>query len=300
MTANWKHYLILNLIVFIWGFTGVLGKEISLEAIEIVFFRMGIAYLSMMLIHPFYKVRKVNFRLAAQFFATGIVVGLHWVTFFYAIKISTVSVAVVCLSSSTLFTAFLEPFFFHRKILANELFLSLAIILGIGLIMGFEPEYKMGIFVGLVSALLAATFNTINGKLIQQGHPTFQITKYEMLGGFMTVTVLLIYQQNLNAALFDVSATNWVLLLILGIICTTLAFLASVWLMKFLTPFTVTMSINMEPIYAILIALVLGFIRGTDAEKMSAGFYAGTLVILGAIFLNAYLKKRKKKATEFQ
>jgi drug/metabolite transporter (DMT)-like permease len=300
MATNWKHYLILNLIVFIWGFTGVLGKEISLESLEIVFFRMGIAYLSMLIIHPFYKARKVNFRQASLFFATGIIVGLHWLTFFYAIKISTISVAVVCMSSSTLFTAFLEPLFFSRKISRNELFLSIAVIAGIGMIMGFEPEYLMGVFIGLVSALLAALFNTINGKLIQQGQPTFQITKYEMLGGFLTVTTILLFQGKVDSELFDVSFNNWILLLILGIICTTVAFLVSVWLMKFLTPFTVTMSINMEPIYAIIIALVLGWLRGSDAEKMSPGFYAGTLLILGAIFLNAYLKRRTRKQREIQ
>jgi len=299
MEANWKHYLILNLVVFIWGFTGVLGKEISLEALEIVFFRMGIAYLSMVLLYPFYKVRKVNFKHAGLFFSTGIIVGIHWLTFFYAIKISTISVAVVCMSSSTLFTAFLEPLFFKRKISINELFLSIAIVIGIGLIMGFEPEYKMGILVGLLSAFLAATFNTINGKLIQQNLPTFQITKYEMLGGFATITTLLAFTNGLNNELFLVSMQDWVLLIILGVICTTLAFLASVWLLKFLTPFTVTMSINMEPIYAILIALIIGYMRGSDAEKMSTGFYIGTVIILGAIFLNAYLKKRRKKATNF-
>ena len=261
---------------------------------------MGIAYLSMLIIHPFYKVRKVNFRKATLFFVIGIIVGLHWLTFFYAIKISTISVAVVCMSSSTLFTAFLEPLFFNRKISNNELYLSIAVIVGIALIMGFEPAYIMGVCIGLISALLAALFNTINGKLIQQDQPTFQITKYEMLGGFLTVTSILFFQGNLNSQLFDVSFNNWILLLILGIICTTVAFLVSVWLMKFLTPFTITMSINMEPIYAIIIALVLGWIRGSDGEKMSLGFYAGTVIILGAIFLNAYLKRQKRKQTEKQ
>ncbi|MGB1102959.1 MAG: DMT family transporter [Crocinitomicaceae bacterium] len=299
MTANWKHYLLLNLIVFIWGFTGVLGKEISLEALEIVFFRMGIAYLSMVLLYPFYKVRKVSLKHATLFFGTGVIVGIHWLTFFYAIKISTISVAVVCMSSSTLFTAFLEPLFFKRKISINELFLSIAIVIGIGLIMGFEPEYKMGILVGLISAFLAASFNTINGKFIQKNYPTFQITKYEMLGGLATITALLAFTNGLNKGLFIVSAEDWILLTVLGVICTTLAFLASVWLLKFLTPFTVTMSINMEPIYAILIALVIGYVRGSDSEKMSGGFYVGTLIILGAIFLNAYLKKRRKKVANF-
>lgn len=295
MSAQFKHYLLLNLTVFIWGFTGVLGREISLNANEIVFFRMGIAYISLVAIGSFYrKKRKLNTREIVYVMITGLVVGFHWFAFFQSIKLSSVEVAVVCLSSATLFTALLEPLFFKRKVLLSELILSAVIIGGIILIIGFEPEYISGILVGLIAAVLAALFNVLNGKFIQT-MPSFQITKYEMLGGFITMTFLLWFSGGLNATTFQIDGLDWFYLIILGIVCTTATFLLSVWLMKFLSPFTVSMSINMEPIYAILIVLIIDFFRGEIADRMSGGFYLGTAVILGAIFINAYLKKKKSR-----
>lgn len=296
MSGSLKHYIILNLTVFVWGFTGVLGKEISLDANEIVFFRMGIAFLSLILIGFFQKKpAAISQQQRLGLLATGGIVAIHWFTFFYSIKVSTVSVAVVCMSSATLFTALLEPLIFKRKILASEFVLSLAIMVGITLIIGFEYGYLYGILIGLTSAFLASLFNVLNGKFIQTV-PSFSITKNEMLGGVLTMAILLLITGDLNLALFEVPQTDWIYLAILGIICTTGAFLVSVWLMKFLSPFTVSMGLNMEPIYAILIALSLDFARGETTEKMSTGFYVGTMIILGSIFINGYLKKKKSKA----
>jgi len=134
----------------------------------------------------------------------------------------------------------------------------------------------------------------LNGKHIRT-MPSFQITKYEMLGGFMTMAIILAGTNALDQNLFIISTRDWGFLLILGLVCTTAAFLISVWLMKFLTPFTVSMGLNMEPIYAILIALVLDYSRGESTENMSAGFYAGTCIIIGAIFINGYMKKKKSR-----
>lgn len=296
MAGTLRHYLILNFTVFVWGFTGVLGKEIDLAANEIVFFRMGIAFFSLILIQFFYrKIPGISIQQIIYLTLAGIVVGLHWYCFFGSIKLSTVSVGVVCMSSATLFTAILEPLILKRKIALSELVLSFVIIIGIVLIIGFEPEYVVGISVGLMAAFLAALFGVLNGKFIRTIH-ALHITKFEMLGGFLTMFAILWFEDMVNPDLFVISSTNWIYLLILGLVCTTAAFLISVWLMKFLSPFTVSMGLNMEPIYAILIALTLGAIRGEDSEKMSAGFYFGTILILGSIFLNAYLKKKKKVA----
>lgn len=295
MSANIKHYITLNLTVFIWGFTGVLGKEIELGANKIVFFRIGIAFVSLLLIGFFYTRKKpLSPKQLLALFFTGVLVAIHWFTFFYSIKVSTVSVAVVCMSSSTLFTAVLEPLIFNRKLYATEIFLSLAIVVGIILIIGFEPTYTYGIAIGLISAFLASLFNVLNGKFIKT-IPTFEITKYEMLGGFITMSAILWWGGEINSELFIASSNDWVFLIILGVVCTTGAFLVSVWLMKFLSPFTISMGLNMEPIYAILIALSLDFFRKESSEQMSVGFYFGTIIILGSIFINAYLKKKKSK-----
>ena len=298
MNGTFKHYIFLNLTVFVWGFTGILGKEIDLDANKIVFFRTAIAFISLILLGIFLKkTAKLSRRQLGYVLATGIVVGLHWFTFFQSIKMSTVSVAVVCMSSSTLFTALIEPLIFKRKLLFSEIVLSVFIVIGIGCIIGFEFEYIIGIFVGLTSALLASLFNVLNGKFIQT-MPAFQITKYEMLGGFLTMTLILTFSGQINRGLFQVQLDDFIYLLILGLICTTAAFLVSVWLMKFLSPFTVSMGINMEPIYAIIIALILDYWRGVNTEQMSVGFYIGTLLIIGSIFLNAYVKKKQLKAVK--
>jgi drug/metabolite transporter (DMT)-like permease len=196
------------------------------------------------------------------------------------------------MSSATLFTAILEPLIFKRRLLVSEFILSGAIVAGIAVIIGFEPGYVPGILVGLTSAFLASLFNVLNGKHIRT-MPSFQITKYEMLGGFITLALILGVTGDLNTETFNISKSDWIYLLILGLVCTTAAFLVSVWLMKFLSPFTVSMGINMEPIYAIMIALLLDFYRGDDGEKMTFGFYIGTIIIIGSIFFNAYLKKKK-------
>lgn len=295
MGGTLKHYFILNLTVFVWGFTGILGKEIDLAADKIVFFRMGIAFTSLLLIGFFYrKKQRVNPKQLIILLATGVIVGMHWFTFFESIKLSTVSVGVVCMSSTTLFTAILEPLILKRAWLISEFLLSTIIVGGIILIIGFEPQYISGIIAGLISAFLAALFGVLNGKHIRT-MPSLQITKYEMLGGFITMAIILAFTNGLNGQLFVISNTDWMLLLVLGLVCTTAAFMISVWLMKFLSPFTVSMGINMEPIYAILIALLLDYSRGESSEKMSIGFYAGTSVIIGAIFINGYLKKKKSR-----
>lgn len=295
MGGTLKHYFILNLTVFVWGFTGVLGKEIALPSDKIVFFRMGIAFTSLLLIGFFYrKKRGVTPKQSAILLATGMVVGLHWFAFFESIKLSTVSVGVVCMSSATLFTAILDPLILKRPWLLSEFVLSIAIVGGIILIIGFEPQYITGIIVGLTAAFFASLFGVLNGKHIRT-MPSFQITKYEMLGGFMTMAIILAGTNALDQNLFIINTRDWGFLLILGLVCTTAAFLISVWLMKFLTPFTVSMGLNMEPIYAILIALVLDYSRGESTENMSAGFYAGTCIIIGAIFINGYMKKKKSR-----
>lgn len=291
--GNFTYYLILNLTVFIWGFTAILGDEIKLDANKIVFFRTAIAFISLFILGFFIRTKNgLNFRQVLPLILTGAIVGLHWFTFFHSIKISNVSIAVVCLSSATLFTAILEPIIFSRKFLSSEFFLSFAIILGISLIIGFESKYIAGILVGLSSAFCASLFNVLNGKYVKTVS-TFEITKYEMLGGFMLMFVVLLVSGKIDHQLMHVTQQDWIYLLILGLICTTAAFLVCVWLMKFLSPFTVSMSLNMEPIYSILIVLILGWFRGETPEKMSAGFYIGTVIILGSIFINAYLKRKK-------
>ena len=181
----------------------------------------------------------------------------------------------------------------------SELLISFLIIAGIVTIFGFESEHYIGILVGLSAALFAALFTVINGKLIT-GISSFRITKFEMLGGSLVLFIILLINGKIDTQFFIVPTDDWIYLLILGLICTTAAFMVSVWVMKFITPFTVSLSITMEPVYTIIIVLIIDYIRGTQEEHMSVGFYVGTIMIISAIITNAYLKKlaRKRKQAE--
>jgi drug/metabolite transporter (DMT)-like permease len=278
--------------VLIWGFTGILGGLISLEANEITFFRTGIAFFTLFALWFFIKGKKLSLKQIIWLLITGVVVGLHWITFFYAIKISTISIAVVCMSASTLFTSFLEPILFKRRYYFSELILSIAVGIGVTIIFGFESQYTWGIIIGLISAFFSALFNVLNGLYVKT-MPSHQITMWEMLGGFITAAFFLLFTGKFQPELFDVSSTDWVYLTILATVCTSFAFITAVWVMKFVTPFTVSISVNMEPVYTILIALFIDYLNGTNNEKMSDGFYLGGLIIIAAILIHAWLKTKK-------
>jgi len=291
MSKNIKYQFILHTIVLVWGLTGILGDEINLSSSKIVFFRTLIAFTSLLLAGFFIKsISRLTPIKIFYILGVGVIVGLHWFTFFHAIKVSTVSIGVVCMSMTTLFVSFLEPIFFKRKIALSEIVISLFILIGIIIIFGFEIQYIKGIVFGLISAFLAALFSVLNGKLIKTVSP-FLITKIEMLGALLVSFIILLFFSEINSKLFEISSNDWALLFVLGIVCTTVAFLVSVWVMKFLSPFTVSISINMEPIYTIIIAVLLN----PSKEKMSIGFYIGGMIIIASIFTNAYLKKRKRK-----
>lgn len=286
-----KYQVILHVIVLVWGLTGILGDEITLSSSKIVFFRTGIAFVSLVLAGFFIKSKqKLSLQRITYIMIIGVIVGLHWFTFFQAIKVSTVSIGVVCMSMTTLFVSILEPIIFKRKISVSEIVISIFILIGIVIIFGFEIQYVTGIIFGLTSAFLAALFSVLNGKLIKTTSP-FSITKYEMLGAVIVSFGIVSFNSEVNSSLFDATNADWIMLVILGIVCTTIAFMLSVWVMKFLSPFTVSISINMEPIYTIVIAIILNPLK----EQMSVGFYVGGLIIISAIFTNAYLKKIKRK-----
>lgn len=298
-TATFKDYFKLHLVILIWGFTGILGKLISISAVSIVWYRTLIAFISLFV---FLVIKKKEIRIPLksliQYLGTGVIVALHWFFFFEALKVSTVSVTLATLASATLFTSLLEPLFFKKKIVGYEIIFGLIVIAGLFLIFSFETKYQLGILYSLISAFCASLFTTLNGIFVAKGGRSMQITMYEMLGSVLIITLYLILTQNLNLnSLNLINETsgqyylNLIYLLILGIICTSIAFVVSVDVMKKLTPFTVSISINMEPIYAIILALL---VFGED-EKMTWGFYVGTVLIISTIFGNGFLKKKSTK-----
>jgi len=290
---NIKSYLHLHLIVFIWGFTAILGGLISLDALPLVWYRMMIALL---LIFLFLLVRKrpigASGKILAGFLLGGLVIALHWLTFFMAIKVSNISVTLACLSTGAFFASFLEPIFYGRKMIWYEVLFGLIVIVGLGIIFNVEGDHIEGIILALTSAFLSALFSVINGKFAQK-HEASVITFYELLGGVGFLTLYMLFSGYFTKDFFILSLSDCIWLLVLGSICTAYAFLASVQVMKYLSPYTVMLTINLEPIYGIILA-VLVF---KDKEKMSPSFYVGAAIILLTVILNGIAKNYKKIKT---
>ncbi len=285
-----RNLLILHATVFVWGFTGILGALISVSAVQMVWYRVLIASITLFV---YFKASKTNIRVSRkqfmQFFAIGSIVALHWILFFHAIKVSTVSVTLVCLSSFTLFTAILEPLIKRKPILVADIVIGLIIILGIYLIFKFESQYTLGIIFGLSAALASSIFNIFNSTLVQKTEPQI-IGFYEISGAFFWITMYRLFDGTLATEHFSLSSTDWIYLLLLGTICTALAYVAGVSVMRTLSAFRVALITNLEPVYGIILA----FLFFGKQEKMTLGFYIGAVLILGAVFLYPIYKTRRK------
>lgn len=285
-----KDYLHLHLIVFIWGFTAILGKLISIDAIPLVWYRM---FLASIFIAIYFLVFRKKFSLdkpgIIRFLFTGLIIALHWITFFKAIKVSNVSVALVTMSTGAFFTSLIEPFFFKRKIRLIEILLGAMVIGGLYIIFSFESQYTLGIIYALISSFLAALFAVLNGLYIKK-YDANVISLYQLFFGSLFITLFLGATGAFTADFFSLDGTDWLYLILLSSVCTAYAFIASVKVMRNLTPYTVMLTINLEPVYAIILAL---FIFG-DSEKMNSEFYLGAFIVLFVVLLNGILKNMKR------
>lgn len=288
---KFKNHLHLHFIVFVWGFTAVLGKLITIAALPLVWYRMFFAAIFVLLFIGFRKNSlKVNGKTLSLLLGTGVVIALHWMTFFSAIKISNVSVALATISSGAFFAAILEPIWYKRKIIWYEIIFGLIVIGGLGLIFNIEASYKEGVVLALCSAFLATVFSLMNGKLIKEHKPSI-ISFYELGAGVVFLSLYMFFQGNFRQINFQLSVSDWVCILVLASFCTAYAFIASVKIMKFLSPYTVMLTTNLEPVYGILLAF---FIFG-DSEKMDPMFYLGAFIILITVIANGILKSTSKK-----
>jgi len=288
---NLKSYLNLHLIVFIWGFTAILGALITIDSEFLVWYRMFFAAVFLAL---FLGLKKKSFKVTPKvlirFLFVGLLIALHWIFFFEAIKISTVSITLSVFSLGAFFASLLEPLFYGRKVLWYEVFFGLVIIAGLALIMQVEINYWNGMVLALVSIILGVLFTLINGKLIVDHDPSV-ISFYEFLAGFIFISIYFLFQGSFSVNFFMLSAKNWILILILASICTAYAFTASVKVMRQLSPYTVMLTTNLEPVYGIVLAY---FIIG-GKEKMSTEFYIGAIVIVITVLLNGIIKHYRKE-----
>ena len=275
--------------VVILGLTGVFGKLISLSAIHLVWYRMGIAFISIAIFLAF---KKQLFSISKKDFlgllGVGALVTFHWLCFFESIKVSTVSVAVVCLATSSLFSALIEPFFFKRKFLFYEVIMGVVVVVALAFIMGTETKYFWGYFYGIMAALLATLFTLFNAKYINNVGAA-KITMIEMLSGVIIISCILFFQQDYTVFTTKISITDLKYLIILGTLCTAMVFVWLTEIMRHITPYSLIMAINLEPVYSIIFALIIF----GDNELMSNSFYLGSCVIIGIVFLDGYLKNRQ-------
>jgi drug/metabolite transporter (DMT)-like permease len=281
------YHFLLHFTVFLFGFTGILGRLITVPGDLLVWYRTAIAFVSILVI---LLIRNTSLLLRPQevvrLLMIGLVVGAHWITFFHAIKISNVSVALACLSVTTLVVSLLEPLFFRTRISVSEVIGGVFIVLGLMLIANVQLNYMAGIITGLTSAILSGLFTIFNKKIAAQ-YDGFIISWYEMLGAHLGVAGFILFTEPVKFQTV-LPAMDWVWLIILGTVCTAFAYWSTVFVLKKLSAYTVVMAINLEPIYGTLMAAFMF----NEYNELHPGFYAGSLLIILSVFLYSLYKQR--------
>jgi len=293
MDSTKRAYLELHIAVLLFGFTAILGDLIQLSAVMIVWWRVLITCISLLYFVKFgKKLKSIPRDKILKFLGVGVLVGLHWITFYGAVKLSNASVALICFASTSLFTSFLEPAILGRAIEKLQVVMGLMIIPGMWLIVNTVDTSMMnGIYVGLLSALLAAIFSTLNKRLIDDAD-SYSITFLELGSAWIFISILLpILIWNGSDFLFWPSTMDWVYLIILALLCTTLAYILSLRALKHVSAFVANLTINLEPVYGILLAIVLL----NDHKELNPRFYMGVALISAIVFSYPVIKKRLNK-----
>jgi len=283
-----------HFIVVIFGFTAVLGALISISAIPLVWYRMTLATLGLGLVlwltkHSF----RVSKTIAWVAIASGVLIAFHWITFFGAVKVSNVSITLSVLSSGAFLTSLLEPIFYKRKIIGYEVLFGVLVVVGLILVLGTNTSHIEGFLYAGISTVLAVLFTLLNGKFVSKTNP-YVLSFYELLVGALVVTVLLAVQGQFTPTFFAISTHDILWLSVLAFVCTSYAFVVSIVVMRHLTPYSIMLGINMEPVYGIALAYVIF----GEKEAMPASFYLGVLCILTAVVSNGIFKFRRTKKSK--
>ena len=289
-TPKQKAYLYMHLSILLWGLTGVLGRGIDLQAGILVWYRMVITALSMFAFIVFTgRSIKISTPDLLRLFGIGTVLMIHWLFFYGAIKYSNVSIALSMLASQGLFTAILEPLVRKKKFRWDELIFSITAIIGIWLIFRVEEIYAMGMIFGLLAAFVGAFFNILNKDMVDR-HSPIVVSFYEIVAGLAVLSLSLpFYIHYAHPAKLIPSNLDWVLLLVLGILCTHVTILLSLEALKHLSVFTLNLSLNLEPVYTIALA----FLIFHENKQLHTGFFIGAGVIMLSVLLESYFQSRK-------
>ena len=293
-----KNYLHLHFLVFIAGFTAILGELITISAVPLVWFRMAIATILIGLYVLIFKIKiKIGLKSIAKLSLAGVIIALHWITFFGAIDVSNVSITLAMFSTGAFFASLIEPLIYKRRIIWYEILFGIIVIIGVFIITQSEMKYIYGIVLGIISAFLSSLFAVLNGKFLEKYSAT-TISFYEFISGVAFISIfLLVFYDGFSREFFQLSNSDYLYLFILASVCTAYAFIASVYVMRYLSPYTVVLTYNLEPIYGIILAIILF----PENEKMTTQFYFGAAMILGVVLLNGILKNMnslKRKNTK--
>jgi len=286
-----KDYLHLHFIVVVWGFTAILGLLVSIPAVEMVFYRTLIAFLVLGILLNF---RGVSFHIGSvdliKIILTGILMGAHWIFFFASARVSTASVSLVGFATLAFWTSLLEPWIIKRKIRWFEVSLGLLVLVGLYIIFSFDFAYSWGLVLAIISAVLASLFTVINSTFIKKHHPLL-IMFYEMIGACLGIVIFfpiyLNYFSQYATLQLHLLPLDWFYIGILSLICTVYAYTASIYLMKKISPFAINLTVNLEPVYGIILAVMIF----GEKEKMTAVFYLGTVFILASVFIYPVLTR---------
>ena len=285
----------MHFIVFVWGFTSILGKLIHIPSAEMVFWRVLITWVAITALLMVRKQTPISLNKGARFWliASGSLIALHWILFFLAARISNISICLAGVATCSLWTAIIEPLVNRKKIALTEVVLGLLVIVGLGVLFTAEFSASLGLLTGIGAAIAGAFFSVFNGVLIRK-YPALFITQHQMLGSVLSIGIYLVGQYLLypeTATEFMPQDYDWFWLALLALVCTVYPYVTSVSLMKRFSAFAMNLVINLEPVYGIILAYFIF----PDTEKMTVTFYLGTSIILLSVFAHPLIGKIQRK-----
>lgn len=284
-----KAYWAYHVCVFLWGFTAVFGRIIDLSETVLVWYRMGITSCILLMLPSLWRsLRSIDKKIVWRLIGVGVLVTAHWISFYGSIKASNISVALTCLATTSIFVSVFEPIFFGKKFILHELMLALVVVPAMYLIFHFSGDFQKGIIMGLVSTVFATLFTLLNKKLISKT-AALNITFIEIGTGFILLSVLMpVYLHFYPEADLSPSSMDIVNLILFSVLCTVVPFTLSLYSLRHISVFTASITLNLEPVYGIIMAIVFFH----EQEHLAPGFYIGTILILAVVFINPFLQRR--------
>jgi drug/metabolite transporter (DMT)-like permease len=296
MTPTTKAQWQIHLCVLLWGFTAILGKLITLPALPLVWWRMLLVVAALLLVPRVWRgLRALPARLLLSYAGVGVLVGMHWLTFYGAIKLSNASIAATCMALATVFTALIEPKLTRRAVSRREVMLGVAVLPGVALVVGgISSDMRMGVAAGALSALFVALFGSLNKRLVHHADP-LTVTAIELGAGTLALTLLApampwLFPVFAGDLLVLPGLHDAIYLLLLAFACTLFPFALSLVALRHINAFSAQMAVNLEPVYAIMLAMLLF----SEQQELSLTFYLGVAIILAAVFTQSLFDRRPR------